>query len=130
MGSGDWTVQSPKETLEYMAAGKYKEVGNRNHRVHLMTECVLPAMSALGLPKNSLLKPYFDLEIQKLVEAGLTEHHKSEFARRLPDNNLSPNDVEKAIKPLSLEDLQGAFYFLLFGLRMLLQISESAFKLS
>jgi len=117
MESGDWAVQSFKETLKYMAAGKCQEVGIRNHRVHLMTECVLPAMSALGLPKNSLLKPYFDIEIQKLVEAGLTEHHRSDFARRLPDNNVRlNNDVRKAIKPLSLEDLQGAFYFLLFGL--------------
>ncbi len=117
MESEDWAVQSSKETLEYMAASNYQEVGYKNHRVHLMTECVLPAMIALGLPKNSLLKPYLDSEIQKLVESGLTEHHRSEFARRLPDNNVRPNnDVSKVIKALSLEDLQGAFYFLLFGL--------------
>jgi len=113
MDSGTWAIQSSKGTLEYMAASKFKEGIAGNYRLHLMMECVLPTLSALGLQKNSLLKDDFNFEIQRLIEAGLIQHHRSEFARRLPANQIA--NVNNVIEPLSLGHLKGAFYLLLFG---------------
>lgn len=113
MDSGAWAIQSSKETLEYMAASKFKEGVAGNYRLHLMMECVLPTLSAFGLQKNSFLKDDFDYETQRLLQAGLIQHHRSEFARRLPKNPIAK--VNNLIKPLSLDHLKGVFYLLLFG---------------
>jgi len=113
MDSGTWAVQSSKETLKYMAAIKFKEGTAGDYRLHLMLECVLPTLSAFGLQQNSLLKDDFNYETQRLIEAGLIQHHRSEFARRLPENPIA--NVNNVIEPLSLDQLKVVFYLLLFG---------------
>ncbi len=95
------------------ALGKPNIVQNR---IHLMLECILPSFNAFGLPKNSPLKPYFDHEIQKLLESGIIEFHRSQFVKKPTENLKQGSDKStNAIKPLSLNDLQGAFFLLLVG---------------
>ena len=77
---------------------------------------VLPASNAFGLQKNSPLQTYFDREIQELLEYGFIEFHRSEFGKRPNDNGVRTTENKDAVvEPLSLNDLQGAFYLLLFG---------------
>jgi len=115
MYSGSWAVQSSKENLEYMAVTKFQEAVDSNYHVHLMLECVLPALIAFGLQKNSPLKNDIDYVTQRLLESGLIQHHRLEFARRLPVNGNPVTNMKNVIHPLSLDHLQGAFYLLLFG---------------
>lgn len=107
--SDKWAVQSSKESLEYMAATKCNSVYSNCH-VHLMLECVLPALIAFGLQKNSPLKNDMDYETQRLIESGIIQHHRSEFARQMNPTTK----VNDGIEPLALDHLQGAFYLFFF----------------
>jgi len=116
MDSETWAVQSSKEGLEFEVSKRFLEANIATHQMHLMLECVLPALNAFGLQKNSPLQTYFDREIQELLEYGFIEFHRSEFGKRPNDNGVRTTENKDAVvEPLSLNDLQGAFYLLLFG---------------
>ena len=52
-------------------------------QVHLVRESILPTCVAFGMQKDSQLKPYFDQEIQLLVEAGIVQNNAAMFAKKL-----------------------------------------------
>ncbi|KAI9558989.1 hypothetical protein GHT06_015778 [Daphnia sinensis] len=120
-----WAVMSNQGNLRYQAAALFPPTSD-GPRVHLMTECVFPTRSALGLQKGSSLKPYFDKEIYRLVEAGIVEHISSQFAKK-----QKPWDPTKSRKlaAYSLDSLQGAFYLLGLGIALsfLIFLSEVIF---
>lgn len=120
-----WAVMSNQGNLLYQASALFPPT-SEGPRVHLMRECVFPTRSALGLRKHSALKPYFDKEIYRLVEAGIVEYISSQYAKK-----QKPWDPTKSRKlaPYSLDSLQGAFYLLGFGiaLSLLAFLSEVAF---
>ncbi|XP_032793704.2 probable glutamate receptor [Daphnia magna] len=105
-------IQSSLNNLLYMAATMYPTT-SAGPRVHLIKENLVPAWVAFGLQKNSQLKPYFDKEIQRLIESGLVEHHRTTFAKRLVKWN--PKKASDRIS-FTLDSLQGAFYLLGVGI--------------
>ncbi len=114
MDSDGWAVDANLDNLRYVVATQYP-MTQAGPRVHLMSECVFSMRAALGLQKESPLKPYFDREIQRVIEAGLVEYHRSRFAKKAATWN--PTASKKKIVAFSLDSLQGAFYsFAIFGL--------------
>ncbi|EFX70686.1 hypothetical protein DAPPUDRAFT_256761 [Daphnia pulex] len=107
MDSGDWAVDANLDNLRYVVATQYP-MTQAGPRVHLMSECVFSMRAALGLQKESPLKLYFDREIQRVIEAGLVEYHRSRFAKKAVTWN--PTASKKKIVAFSLDSLQGAFY--------------------
>jgi hypothetical protein len=107
MDSGDWAVDANLDNLRYVVATQYPMTPD-GPRVHLMRECVFAMRAALGLQKESPLKPYFDREIQRLIEAGLVEYHRSRFAKKA--DTWNPKASKQKIVAFSLDSLQGAFY--------------------
>jgi len=61
------------------------------------------------------LQFFFDYEIQKLLESGLIEYHRSKFAKKSIEIKNSAAKRNTSVEPLSLNDLQGAFYLLIVG---------------
>ncbi|KAI9559818.1 hypothetical protein GHT06_013825 [Daphnia sinensis] len=109
MNSNDWAVDANLDNLRYVVATQYP-MTRAGPQVHLMRECVFAMRAALGLQKESPLKPYFDREIQRLIEAGLIEYHRSRFAKKAVVWN--PKASKQKIVAFSLDSLQGAFYSL------------------
>jgi hypothetical protein len=107
MDSDDWAVDANLDNLRYVVATQYP-MTPAGPRVHLMKECVFAMRAALGLQKESPLKPYFDREIQRLIEAGIVEYHRSRFAKKAVTWN--PTASKQKIVAFSLDSLQGAFY--------------------
>ena len=106
MDSGEWAVDANLDNLRYVVATQYP-LTSAGPRVHLMRECVFSMRAALGLQRDSPLKPYFDREIQQLKEAGLIEYHRSRFAKKA--DNWNPK-ASKELVTFSLDSLQGSFY--------------------
>lgn len=111
LGSGPWAVQSNVDNLLYMAASLYPST-TAGPQVHLIKDAILPVRAAFGLQKYSQLKPYFDREINRIVEFGLVDYHTMTFAKKLDVWN--PKKSNSRIS-FSLDSLQGAFYLLLIG---------------
>lgn len=109
MNSSDWAVDANLDNLRYVVATQYP-MTRSGPQVHLMRECVFAMRAALGLQKESPLKPYFDREIQRLIEAGLIEYHRSRFAKKAVVWN--PKASKQKTVAFSLDSLQGAFYSL------------------
>ncbi|KAI9559846.1 hypothetical protein GHT06_013853 [Daphnia sinensis] len=110
--TGSSAIESSLNNLLYMAATMYPTT-SAGPRVHLIKENLVPAWVAFGLQKNSQLKPYFDKEIQRLIESGLVEHHRTTFAKKL--DKWNPKKANDRIS-FSLDSLQGAFYLLGVGI--------------
>lgn len=108
MDSGDWAVDANLDNLRYVVATQYP-MTRSGPQVHLMRECVFAMRAALGLQKESPLKPYFDREIQRLIEGGLIEYHRLRFAKKAVVWNPTASKQKIAF---SLDSLQGAFYSL------------------
>ncbi len=115
MKTGLWATDSSKESLQYQVGVHFKGANIRD-RMHLMSECVLPGLNAFGLKKDSHLRPAFNYELQRLLESGLIEYHRSEFAKKSTKNGNQASKTAALVDPLSLNDLQGAFYLLIVGL--------------
>ncbi|XP_057369249.1 glutamate receptor ionotropic, delta-1-like [Daphnia carinata] len=112
--TGSWAVMSNQGNLRYQAATLFPPTSD-GRRVHLVRECVFPTRSAFGLQKGSSLKPYFDKEIYRLVEAGIVEHISSQFAKK--QTSRDPTKSRK-LAAYSLDNLQGAFYLLGLGIAL------------
>lgn len=110
-----WAIMSNQGNLRYEAAARFP-TSSEGPRVHLMKECVFPTRSAMGLQKQSSLKPYLDNEINRLVEAGIVDHITSTFAKKLDDWDPQAHAGKQV--SYSLDSLQGAFYVWAFGIAL------------
>ncbi len=108
-----WAVMSNQGNLRYEVSTRFPPTSN-GPRVHLVNECVFPTRSAIGLQKHSSLKSYFDKEIYRIVETGIVEHITSLFAKK--QDKWDPQTNADKLVSYSLDNLQGAFYLLGFGL--------------
>ena len=120
MDSGHWAVNSAADNLNYfVASDKY-----RRRRLHVMREPLFPTRSAFALQLDSPLKPQLDNVIQRLIEAGLVEYHRSlSYGRHFVPKSAAKSaiipdesDHSDRLVRFSIGDLQGAFYLLAIGL--------------
>lgn len=114
LNTDDWAVMSNQDNLRYEVSAQFSPTSN-GPRVHMISECVFPTRSALGLQKGSSLKPYFDREIFRIREAGFVEHITSLFAKKQDSWNPTRANAGKLVS-YSLNSLQGAFYILGIGI--------------
>jgi len=63
------------------------------------------------LQKDSPLKSHIDRALQRLIETGFVDYHRSKFVKKLKQLK-----TEIVLEPFSLDHLQGAFYVLAIGL--------------
>lgn len=125
--SGAWAVESNVDNLLYMAATMYPTT-TAGPKVHLIKDAILPSRVAFGLQKDSQLQVYFDRDIQYLIEAGIVDHLKSVFAKKM--DKWNPKKTNSRIS-FSLDSLQGAFYLIVFGfaLSTLIFVAEVVVKM-
>ena len=82
-----------------------------------MKERLFSTRSSFGLQKDSPLKPAMDRVIQRLIEAGLVEYHRSaNYGNNKKDDEIpeSASNEDRLVR-FSLDNLQGAFYLLSIG---------------
>jgi hypothetical protein len=110
--SGLWATESNVENILYIAATMYPTTA-AGPKVHLMRDSIMPSGVALGLQKNSQLKKYVDKEIQRLIETGLVDYHRLQFAKNM--DKWNPRTNNNNLISFSLDNLQGGFFLLLVG---------------
>ena len=110
LDTGNWAMDSSLDNLRYVA-------GENNKRLHLMKERLFSTRSSFGLQKDSPLKPAMDRVIQRLIEAGLVEYHRSANYGNNKKNDEIPESAsnDDRLVRFSLDNLQGAFYLLSIG---------------
>ena len=113
MKTGSWAVDSSLDNLRYVATTQYPTT-SAGPQVHLMRECLLPMLAGFSLQKNSQIKTYLDRKIQILVQAGLVDFHRTQYAKKLADWN--PKASSRQLRSFSLDNLQGAFYLFAVGI--------------
>lgn len=112
LGTGSWAVESNVDSLNYMAATMYP-INNDGPQVQQINEYVLSNPVALGLQKDSPLKPYFDRRIMIMMEAGILKYERLSFRKRMP--KLDVTNTKAHLMSFSLDSLLGAFIVLIFG---------------
>ncbi|KAF3424184.1 hypothetical protein E2986_12315 [Frieseomelitta varia] len=65
-------IEQEDEAIEKVANGSFEDISSK-HNLHIMQECVINMPIALGLEKNSPLKPKVDTLIRRIIEIGLVE---------------------------------------------------------
>lgn len=103
--TGQWAVDSSLDSLHYLMMSQ----STSYTYLHVMRERLFPTRSSFGLQKDSPLKPRIDLVLQRLIEAGLVDYHRS----RKPSERHEP---ESTLVRFSLVNLEGAFYLLGIGI--------------
>lgn len=84
------------------------------HNLHIMQECVINMPIALGLEKNSPLKPKVDTLIRRIIEIGLVEKWLSDVMEWSKIMEIRQEaESEKAL--INLHKLQGAFIAIIVG---------------
>ncbi|XP_060814631.1 ionotropic receptor 21a-like isoform X2 [Bombus pascuorum] len=84
------------------------------HNLHIMEECVINMPIALGLEKNSPLKPRVDTLIRRIIEIGLVEKWLSDVMEWSKIMEIrQETESEKAL--VDLHKLQGAFIAIIVG---------------
>ncbi|XP_020719993.1 ionotropic receptor 21a-like isoform X3 [Bombus affinis] len=84
------------------------------HNLHIMEECVINMPIALGLEKNSPLKPRVDTLIRRIIEIGLVEKWLSDVMEWSKIMEIRQEaESEKAL--VDLHKLQGAFIAIIVG---------------
>ncbi|KOC58902.1 Glutamate receptor, ionotropic kainate 2 [Habropoda laboriosa] len=84
------------------------------HNLHIMEECVIHMPIALGMEKNSPLKPHVDILIRRIIEIGLVEKWLSDVMEWSKIMELQQEtESEKAL--VNLHKLQGAFIAITVG---------------
>ena len=117
LNTSQWALQIEKFLGQYILATRFQPAIGKAPRFHQMSECLWPVLSALGLQKNSPIKPQFDQQIQRLIEGGFHKYLVATFvAKRVSPRSNKPQNFFDDFSPFALNDLQGSFYVLLFGL--------------
>nr|XP_031828917.1 ionotropic receptor 21a-like isoform X2 [Nomia melanderi] len=84
------------------------------HNLHIMEECVVNMPIALGMEKNSPLKPHVDALIRRIIEIGLVEKWLSDVMEWSKIMEIrQETESEKAL--VNLHKLQGAFIAIVTG---------------
>lgn len=130
--TGKWAVDSSLDSLNYLMNDDDErglKTGPLGHRdLHIMQEKLFPTRSSFGLQKDSPLKSRVDLVLQRLIEGGLVDYHRSYLnkpasaGRRLPSSTGAMeqqqrrrNNKKITLIHFSLTNLQGALYLLGIG---------------
>ncbi|XP_076686210.1 ionotropic receptor 68a isoform X2 [Andrena cerasifolii] len=93
---------------------KTKEDPSMKHNLHIMEECAINMPIALGMEKNSPLKPRVDTLVQRLIEIGLVEKWLSDVMEWSKIMEIrQETGSEKAL--VNLYKLQGAFIAIIVG---------------
>ncbi|KZC14210.1 Glutamate receptor, ionotropic kainate 3 [Dufourea novaeangliae] len=84
------------------------------HNLHIMEECAINMPVALGMEKNSPLKPHVDTLIRRVIETGLVEKWLSDVMEWSKITEIrQETESEKAL--VNLHKLQGAFIAVVAG---------------
>lgn len=126
--TGKWAVDSSLDSLNYLMNDDDERglTGPLGHRdLHIMQEKLFPTRSSFGLQKDSPLKSRVDRVLQRLIEGGLVDYHRSYLmnkpsaGRRFPSSGAMEqrrrNNKKTTLIHFSLTNLQGAFYLLGIG---------------
>ncbi|XP_076245450.1 ionotropic receptor 68a [Calliopsis andreniformis] len=94
------------------------------HNLHIMKECVINMPIAVGMEKNSPLKPHVDTLVRRIIEIGLIEKWLSDVMEWSKIIENQETESEKA--SVNLYKLQGAFIAIIVGyvLAFILLIGE------
>nr|XP_012139079.1 PREDICTED: glutamate receptor ionotropic, kainate 4-like [Megachile rotundata] len=84
------------------------------HNLHIMEECVINVPIALGMEKNSPLKPHVDILVRRIIEVGLVQKWLSDVMEWSKIMEIrQETESEKAL--VNLYKLQGAFIAIVIG---------------
>ncbi|XP_076303566.1 ionotropic receptor 68a isoform X2 [Lasioglossum baleicum] len=84
------------------------------HNLHIMEECAVNMPIALGIEKNSPLKPRVNILIRRIIETGLVEKWLSDVMEWSKITEIrQETESEKAV--VNLHKLQGAFIAIIVG---------------
>ena len=112
LGTGSWAIESSLDHLQYFVAERYPSSSKKNSfRFYILKEFFYPTRSCMLLEKDSPLKSHIDRALQRLIETGFVDYHRSKFVKKLKQFK-----TEIVLEPFSLDHLQGAFYVLAIGL--------------
>ncbi|XP_029043114.2 ionotropic receptor 21a-like isoform X2 [Osmia bicornis bicornis] len=93
---------------------KTAEDTSLKHNLHIMEECVINVPIALGMEKNSPLKPHVDILIRRIIEIGLVQKWLSDVMEWSKIMEIrQETESEKAL--VNLHKLQGAFIAIVIG---------------
>ncbi|XP_016906358.1 ionotropic receptor 21a isoform X1 [Apis cerana] len=84
------------------------------HNLHIMEECIINMPIALGMEKNSPLKPKVDILIRRMIEIGLVQKWLNDVMEWPKIMEIRQEaESEKAL--VNLHKLQGAFFAIISG---------------
>ncbi|OAD55050.1 Glutamate receptor, ionotropic kainate 1, partial [Eufriesea mexicana] len=103
-----------RQIFEEQRESKTTEDISSKHNLHIMEECVINMPVALGMEKNSPLKPQVDTLIRRIIEIGLVEKWLSDVMEWSKIMEIRQEaESEKAL--VNLHKLQGAFIAVIVG---------------
>ncbi|XP_046657847.1 uncharacterized protein LOC124351132 [Daphnia pulicaria] len=112
--TGHWAVDSSLDSLNYLMNNQQTTLG-----LHVMQERLFPTRSSFGLQRDSPLKPRVDSVLQRLIEAGLVDYHRSYSNQPSAGRRsvlMDGKNNKTALASFSLTNLQGPFYLLGIGI--------------
>ncbi|KAK2586249.1 hypothetical protein KPH14_001505 [Odynerus spinipes] len=102
------------EKKEQENSTKDSGISDIKHNLHIMEECIVNMPIALGMDKNSPLKPHVDLWVRRIIETGLVNKWLSDVIE--PSRIIEKRQEKVSEKALvNLHKLHGAFVALGIG---------------